>query len=1353
MGFLQFLEGAKRQVDIFDSNKTYKNKKGNPNDKRSTVRQITDAGKGLAVATAAPFTYLAKADIINPAKELAADITGNEVAGRNARRQSAIDLGLGPEGKDLAGGFRKWAGNSAQVGLTFLAPAASKLIAPVTEKAGGGVASSILNASGTGAVLGAPFGASAAVADTENPLSVENILKGAGYGVAGGALLGAAGEAAHLAIHNRRPLNQVGAVGRNVSDDEIKKLAASDSTDAIKKSLAEIVPPEKLEATSLAIQVTKDPNRIRDIIHNATPSIESPHAERLVKDYADALREFDQTVNGGQMQKTESGYIRTSEHSQFFRNFYKENGRAPTKSDWYEEAHNQLLNGRADPYAQREYDALNNPEVISLLNQGPEYYGADTTVGNELPAQIPAKIPQEPRIAGEKDRGFLKSAQESPQVAPDAKKALSEVDPQTYHQKPNKELVSKATEYVDKNPDEAMSHVLSDANGLAELDQHVAMGIQLIHKYRKMGDTEKTVRIVERLDTKLRDAGRGVQAASLIDNLSPEGILVYAQRKVRKAREGHTNYSQEKPTSQAIQKEVEGFAPEDKGVVQKAVQDTVEELTTGGKVAKGVEKAASPVQKQKTDELVKELVKKVKQESLAPRTNTQKSPIDTLREVFGRNEEAQAAYPEAQQILREKFAGDEKMTAALDDFFGSSLGKVPAAESTINRAIQEQLKTNKVSVMKAIYKSWANQRQTVGDVTEALVKEGFDEKSAAVLAKEVTSRLNKQFAGAKAKTLERLAREAPEHLQPTYIEKVSKLSNLGALDSADYIDLARAKLGLPNLKGETAKQLSDLAQYVQTLPEGADKYAAIRQMKQLIESETPMTKKQMAGQAIATPRALMASSDLSFGGRQAIAYATAHPIKFAQQWHKQFKYFKEAFAGDESRAFDELMGEIQSHKDYKLLEKSDLAITDPFGISPNAREEQFLGSHYAESIPGAGRLVRASNYAFTGLANSLRANEFYAQISHAREAGIPLTQKLVNDLAEVINTGTGRGTVKALEPHMKTLSTALFAPRLIASRVQMFNPYRYWKLEPLARKEALRQLMSLSAFGVGILTMAKAAGADVGVDPRSSDFGKVKIGDTRLDFFGGHTQYIRLGYQLAPFVGGETVSSLSGRTSTLGTGYGKKSRKDIIQKFLENKANPVVSFATTMIAGQDAVGNPIDSPQAAGKEVISRFLPLVYQDVADMATHKGVNPLIGGPLAIAGVGTQTYGKQDIKLSEKQQAYVDNLEKTGASKEKIAATKDFYQTLKTTPDRQAASDKVNAALKAGDYEEARTIAKDYNKQYAAVFKQWAKKYGSQEDATLRKEYNSKKLILDSGSIRTRLKNIRKNNLTSAVLGGN
>jgi hypothetical protein len=77
----------------------------------------------------------------------------------------------------------------------------------------------------------------------------------------------------------------------------------------------------------------------------------------------------------------------------------------------------------------------------------------------------------------------------------------------------------------------------------------------------------------------------------------------------------------------------------------------------------------------------------------------------------------------------------------------------------------------------------------------------------------------------------------------------------------------------------------------------------------------------------------------------------------------------------------------------------------------------------------------------------------------------------------------------------------------------MMDPRYYANLPPPASKEAVRQLLGLSAFGVGILGMAKAAGFDVSMDPRSADFGKIKDGDTRFDVLGGFTQYIRFGAQ------------------------------------------------------------------------------------------------------------------------------------------------------------------------------------------------------------------------------------------------
>src|SRR5690606_5714979 len=89
-----------------------------------------------------------------------------------------------------------------------------------------------------------------------------------------------------------------------------------------------------------------------------------------------------------------------------------------------------------------------------------------------------------------------------------------------------------------------------------------------------------------------------------------------------------------------------------------------------------------------------------------------------------------------------------------------------------------------------------------------------------------------------------------------------------------------------------------------------------------------------------------------------------------------------------------------------------------------------------------------------------------------------------------------------------TLNTTLFSPRLIASRLKLLNPAYYVMANPVVRKEALKSLFAIAAVGNTIGQLAKMAGGTVENDPNSSDFGKVKIGNTRIDPYAGFQQYI-----------------------------------------------------------------------------------------------------------------------------------------------------------------------------------------------------------------------------------------------------
>jgi hypothetical protein len=237
-------------------------------------------------------------------------------------------------------------------------------------------------------------------------------------------------------------------------------------------------------------------------------------------------------------------------------------------------------------------------------------------------------------------------------------------------------------------------------------------------------------------------------------------------------------------------------------------------------------------------------------------------------------------------------------------------------------------------------------------------------------------------------------------------------------------------------------------------------------------------------------------------------------------------------------------------------------------------------------------------------------------------------EKFFDDAAKFVGSATGRGKLfKSLEPHASLLNGIFFSPRLMASRMNLINPIYYAKLHPTVRKEALKTLAAFVGSGMSVLGLAKLNGAEVGTDPRSADFGKIKIGNTRYDIWGGFQQYARLIGQLTT---GEKISTTTGRETTLGAGgYNAPTRESIFMDFLKSKANPLTSFAIRASQGE-LYGEKFNLPA----EVLDRFIPMIAQDAFDLTREYG----IGKGLAMAvpgalGIGSMTYGSDIPMFSE------------------------------------------------------------------------------------------------------------------------
>lgn len=445
---------------------------------------------------------------------------------------------------------------------------------------------------------------------------------------------------------------------------------------------------------------------------------------------------------------------------------------------------------------------------------------------------------------------------------------------------------------------------------------------------------------------------------------------------------------------------------------------------------------------------------------------------------------------------------------------------------------------------------------------------------------------------------------------------VDQLFNMVEKSNLDTFDKVNAQTGLAKLLGAEGGQVptrGELNLLSKVFPE---------EFIQTILDKRPFTQKlfsEIEG-TLNLPRAVMATADLSAPLRQGIFFVS-RPKQFLGAFKNMFKY---AFS---EKAYQGLQDTIQSSPNKRLYKEAGLSITD-MGTDLAGREEAFM-TRLAEKIPGFGSVAKASNRAYSGFLNKLRVDVFDDLINKAKQENINLEGKGLKDLGSFINAATGRGDLpQKLKGAAPLLNGVFFSPRLIASRIQLLNPVSYANYSPFVRKEAIKSLLGFAGTATAVLTLAELGGATVVKDPRNADFGKIKIGNTRYDVLGGFQQYIRLISQLAT---GKIISSQTGKEITLGEGYKPLTRKDILLRFAEAKTAPVLSFLISLATGQTGTGAPVDVPT----EVINRFIPLVAQDLYDITQEQGSKGLLMGIPGIFGVGTQTYGKQELVFGKNQ----------------------------------------------------------------------------------------------------------------------
>lgn len=480
-----------------------------------------------------------------------------------------------------------------------------------------------------------------------------------------------------------------------------------------------------------------------------------------------------------------------------------------------------------------------------------------------------------------------------------------------------------------------------------------------------------------------------------------------------------------------------------------------------------------------------------------------------------------------------------------------------------------------------------------------------------------------------AKTVSGLKEPARKEL----IDKINKLDKVLTPEEQDRFlaDLAAQRLGVGVTADEAAK-IAELAQKVNETKGAGDRMdygrakvalnnyvadlkleAGKKTLKEMAES--PLTSaRDIAGQA----KGIVASLDNSAIFNQGWKPMWTNPKIWAKNATETFTDIAKVMGG--KNVLDEVMADIVSRPNYDLMKKAKLAV----GLS-----EEVFPPTIAEKIPGIARLYKASETAYTGFLQKTRADIFDKMVDIAEKTGVDLDKNELESIGRMVNSLTGRGDFGNLEGSaVKVADTLLFSPRFLKSQFDVLaQPITGAGGSSFVRKQAAQNLLKMVGGTAVILGIVKSLDPDaVELDPRSSDFGSIKVGNTRFKLGGGLPAVVTLASRLGTL---STKSSTTGKVKELNAGgFGDKTAFDLIIDFFANKASPAAGAVRDLLKGKDFDGNEValDKSETYPTIAYNIGVPFPIRTYEELAKDPdSANDLLAMIASGLGINVSNYG--------------------------------------------------------------------------------------------------------------------------------
>jgi len=296
--------------------------------------------------------------------------------------------------------------------------------------------------------------------------------------------------------------------------------------------------------------------------------------------------------------------------------------------------------------------------------------------------------------------------------------------------------------------------------------------------------------------------------------------------------------------------------------------------------------------------------------------------------------------------------------------------------------------------------------------------------------------------------------------------------------------------------------------------------------------------------------------------------------------------------------------------------------------------------------------------------NSLAADTFDSIATVIESRGKKMSVQESKDLARAINIFNGHGDFYGLENNVVP-QNLFFSAKYWASRVQILAGTPIWKARKSPR--VMKKIIGMyvrSLTPIAMLIGYAAMNGWTDPDPRSSDFGVVKVGSRTFDMTGGlKTHIVFISRLIAAMMGSEDVIKKS-------DGSFSKRNDYVLESYSRSRLAPVPGVVVGLARRDSKTGlptNAIRQPQTPTDTARSLSMPITFNEVwKNIEDGEDLKMTALGAVAnIFGIGS-SYRNPDEKMDTKALNADDKKSKSEKSSDGSISPEDQLKAWGITP---------------------------------------------------------------------------------------